>query len=67
MSDDEQPAGDDVSVTARLWSVVRDLQDIRQQNEIDYRDERQLKSAIAEIENVRKSVRAERSDTDAGE
>lgn len=38
MSDNEQADNNDMPVTARLWSVVEELQNVRQQNEIDRRE-----------------------------
>jgi len=63
MSDTES---DEASVPRQLWSVVQNLQAIRQQDEIDRRDGRKLKSAIAEVDSVRKSVQSQQTeDSDA--
>jgi len=65
-------SNDDAPVTTRLSSVVQELQEIRQQDEIDYRHARRLRSATTDVQKVRNSMQSklthnEQEDSNGGE
>lgn len=46
----------------QLWSVIEELQDLRNHEDIDPKMEMQIKSAVARIDAARKAVKREAND-----
>jgi hypothetical protein len=43
--------------TTRLWSAIQDLQVARESDEINSRQKRQIKTAIADIDQIRVEIK----------